>query len=59
MYGKVDKISLDSGPSDGDARGFCFVEMPFDNQASMAIRKLNGEKLGGYVLTIKENGVSA
>lgn len=57
-YGKVGKISMDKPPCDGDAYSFCFIEMPFNNQASVAIRELNGEKLGGYVLTVMESGVS-
>lgn len=57
-YGIVGRISMNQQPRDGDDHSFCFVEMPFDNQASAAIRKLNGEKLGGYALTIKESGVS-
>lgn len=57
-FGKVGKISMNEQPSDVDTYSFCFVEMPFDNQASVAISKLNGEKLGGYALTIKESGVS-
>ena len=59
MYGKVDKISLESKPRDDDAYGFCFVEMPFENQASRAIKQLHGKMLGGCTLTIKESGVSA
>jgi len=58
-YGKVGKISMNEPPCDGGAYSFCFIEMPFDNQASVAIRKLNGEKLGGSALTVKESGVSA
>ena len=58
MYGKVDKISVDEKPRDDDAYGFCFVEMPLDNQASRAIREPNGKELGGYALSIKESGVS-
>jgi RNA recognition motif-containing protein len=57
-YGKVGKISMDEQPRDGDAYSFCFVEMPFDNQASVAIRELNGKKLGGNAMTIKESRVS-
>lgn len=57
-YGKVGKISMDEQPCDSGAYGFCFVEMPFDNQASVAIRELNGKKLGGNILTIKESAVS-
>ena len=57
-YGKVGKISMDELPRNGDAYSFCFVEMPFDNQASIAIRELQGKKLGGNALTIKQSGVS-
>jgi RNA recognition motif-containing protein len=57
-YGKVGRISMDEQPRDGGAYSFCFVEMPFDNQAVVAIRELSGKKLGGYALTIKESGVS-
>ena len=58
MYGKVDSVSLDSRHRDDDAYGFCFVAMPFDNQASRAIKQLNGKQLGGCALTVKESGVS-
>jgi len=59
IYGKVDKITLDSKPREDDAYVFCFVEMPFDNQASRAIRELHGKMLGGSSLTVKESGVTA
>lgn len=50
---------MDEKPRDGDAFSFCFVEMPFDNQASRAIRELDGKALGGIVITVKESGVGA
>jgi len=59
MYGKVDKISLDNKPRDDDAYGFCFVNMPFENQAFIAIKGLNEKKLNGNVLSIKESALSA
>ena len=59
MYGKVDKVSLENRPSENDAFTFCFVVMPFENQASRAIKQLDGKKLGGNTLTVKESGVSA
>ena len=58
MYGKVDKVSLENRPRENDAFTFCFVEMPFENQASLAIKQLDGRKLGGNALTVKESGVS-
>jgi RNA recognition motif-containing protein len=58
MYGKVDKVSLENRPREDSAFAFCFVEMPFENQASRAIRQLDGKMLGGNALTVKESGVS-
>ena len=57
-YGKIGKISMKKQPSEDDAHRFCLVEMPLDNQASVAIKKLNGERLGGSVLTVKGSGLS-
>jgi RNA recognition motif-containing protein len=59
VYGKVDKVSLDKKPRDDNVYGFCFVEMPFENQATRAIKQLHGKMLGASTLTIKESGVSA
>ena len=58
-YGKIGKISMNEQPREGEAYNFCLIEMPFDNQASVAIQKLNGKKLGGSVLTVKESGLNA
>ncbi|UCC43129.1 MAG: RNA-binding protein [Candidatus Zixiibacteriota bacterium] len=58
MYGKVGKVQMNNQSREGKACGFCFVEMPFSNQAAVAIRELNGKELGGNALTIKESGVS-
>jgi len=57
-FGKVDLISMNGQPHKNSIYSFCFVHMPFDNQASQAIKKLNGKKLGGYLLNIKESSVS-
>lgn len=58
MYGKVDRVSLESRPRESDVYAFCFVVMPFENQASRAIKQLDGKMLGGNALTVKESGVS-
>jgi RNA recognition motif-containing protein len=57
-FGDVGSISMDEHPPDSKAYNFCFVEMPFDNQAALAIRGLDGASLGGYTLTVRESGVS-
>jgi RNA recognition motif-containing protein len=58
MYGKVGKTSIEDKPRDDSGSGFCYVAMPFDNQASRAIKEMSGKSLGGSVLTVKESGVS-
>lgn len=57
-YGKVGRVTIDGHSPDSEAFGFCFVEMPFESQASRAIRELSGKLLNGNALTIKESGVS-
>ncbi len=58
MYGRVDKISIGTKPPDSLAGVSGFVEMPFDNQASRAIKELHGKSLGEHALTVKESGLS-
>jgi RNA recognition motif-containing protein len=58
VYGKVSKVSLEDGRRGDDAYSFCFVEMPFDKQALLAIRTLNGKKLAGHILAVKESAVN-
>jgi len=57
-YGAVGDISMEKRQSDGNPYNFCFLEMPIGDQASHAIRELNGKKLDGYLMTVKESGVS-
>ncbi|MGD8922187.1 MAG: RNA-binding protein [Candidatus Zixiibacteriota bacterium] len=57
MYGKVDKVSLEHRPREKNDYAFCFVAMPFEDQASRAIKQLNGKMLGGNALTVKESAV--
>ena len=59
LYGVVGKISLDSQTREDNAYLFCFIEMPFDNQALIAIRELDGKLLDEHILSIKESGVPA
>lgn len=56
-YGKVGNISLNPKPIENAYR-FCFVEMPFENQAIIAIRELDGKTIGGQIINIKESGLS-
>jgi len=58
-FGAVGNISMDKRAGDGNHYHFCFVEMPIDDQASLAIKELNGKTIGGFLLTVKESGVSS
>lgn len=58
IYGTVGKISLNVRPPDDKAFGFCFVAMPSDDQATRAIEVLSGQSLDGFVLNVRESGVS-
>ena len=53
-YGAVSKVSIVSDRDTGRPRGFGFVEMPDNAQASAAISALNGKQVGGRALTVNE-----
>jgi RNA recognition motif-containing protein len=58
-FGKVGKISMAAETSVTNSFGYCFVEMPFAYQATVAIRELNGKLLGENPLNISESELSA
>src|SRR5205085_3641685 len=53
-FGQVTRVHLVTDRETGRARGFAFVEMPNDEEASKAIAGLDGKELGGRNLTFKE-----
>lgn len=58
-YGVVETMNMGQQGQRTGAYNFCFVEMPFDKQASHAIEELSGTKLNGFLLTVKESAVGA
>lgn len=52
--GQVETISVMRDAATGRARGFAFVEMSTDEEASRAISELNESQLGGRSLTVNE-----
>ncbi|MBM4356565.1 MAG: RNA-binding protein, partial [Deltaproteobacteria bacterium] len=54
QYGRVDRASVVMDRETGCSRGFGFVEMPDDNEASNAIQNLDGADMGGRPLRINE-----
>ncbi len=53
-YGKVETVTLVTDRDTGRSRGFAFVEMAEDGEASAAIAALNGRDSGGRPLTVNE-----
>ena len=53
-FGELARINVITDRDTGQARGFAFVEMPNDNEASKAIAALNGKEVGGRALNVNE-----
>lgn len=53
-YGAIDSAAVINDRETGRSRGFGFVEMPDNAEATKAIEELNGYELGGRPLTVNE-----
>ncbi len=53
-YGKVSSAKIITDKFSGQSRGFGFVEMEDDGEATGAMEKLNGSDFGGRKLTVNE-----
>jgi cold-inducible RNA-binding protein len=53
-YGTVDRVSIVTDRDTGQPRGFAFVEMNGNDEASRAIDALNGRELDGRALNVNE-----
>jgi RNA recognition motif-containing protein len=54
QYGKVESAKIITDRDTGRSKGFGFVEMGTDVEASAAISRLNGADLDGRTLTVNE-----
>ena len=52
--GQIARVQLVTDRDTGRARGFAFVEMPNDDEATKTIAALNGKELGGRALNVNE-----
>jgi RNA recognition motif-containing protein len=52
--GKVESARVITDRDTGRSKGFGFVEMSSDDEASKAIESLNGQALGGRNVTVSE-----
>ncbi len=53
-FGEVSRVNIVTDRSNGEPRGFAFVEMDSESDAAAAISGLNGRQLGGRALTVSE-----
>lgn len=53
-YGNVESLHLARDRESGRFRGFAFVEMSNNEEASRAINALNGQEVDGRQLRVKE-----
>lgn len=54
QVGKVESARVITDRDTGRSKGFGFVEMASDDDASKAIESLNGQNMGGRNLTVSE-----
>lgn len=52
--GQITRVRIMTDRDTGRARGFAFVEMPNDEEATKAIAALNGKEVGGRALNVNE-----
>ncbi len=52
--GTVESVNLVEDHNTGQSRGFAFVQMATNEEASAAIDQFNGKELGGRVLKVNE-----
>jgi RNA recognition motif-containing protein len=53
-FGQVESVKIITDRDTGQSKGFGFVEMSSDAEASAAISGLNGKDLGGRALKVNE-----
>lgn len=53
-FGAITRIRVVMDRETGRARGFAFVEMPNDDEASKAVAALDGKSLGGRNIKVNE-----
>ena len=54
QYGEVESARIITDRDSGRSKGFAFVEMASDSQASTAIEKLNGTDFSGRAINVSE-----
>ncbi|MGA8073020.1 MAG: RNA-binding protein, partial [Candidatus Acidiferrales bacterium] len=53
-FGQVTRVHIATDRETGQARGFAFIEMPNDAEATKAMTDLNGKEVAGRALRVNE-----
>ena len=53
-FGTVDAVNMIQDRETGRSRGFCFVEMPNDEEGKAAIEGMNLQRVAGRAVTVNE-----
>jgi RNA recognition motif-containing protein len=53
-YGEVSSVNVITDRETGRPRGFCFVEMPNDEEGKAAIEGLNLQRIAGRAVNVNE-----
>lgn len=53
-YGEVSSVRIVTDKFSGRSKGYGFVEMPNDAEASNALNALNGKEINGRAITVSE-----
>jgi RNA recognition motif-containing protein len=53
-FGDVSEVKIVMDRETGRPRGFCFVEMPNDDEAKQAISEMNLQRIAGRAVTVNE-----
>ncbi|MCB0508537.1 MAG: RNA-binding protein [Chitinophagales bacterium] len=54
QYGEISSLKLIKDRDTGLSKGYAFIEMPNDDEASQAIAELNQKELNGRALAVNE-----
>ena len=53
-FGEVSSVNIIKDRFSGMSRGFCFVEMPNNDEALSAIKNINGKEIAGRPVKVNE-----
>ena len=53
-YGEVESVDLVMDKVNGTSKGFGFVEMPDNTEATASIKALHGKKIGANIIRVKQ-----